>query len=83
MSRYKKVEMTPRKIDEIAKEASAKAMILFAAYLMEDEDFDAERICKVWDGVTRYAEAVDSKLISLQKICNIINDYTGLKIRWK
>lgn len=82
MSRYKKIELTPRKIDEIAKEASAKAMILFAAYLMDDEDFNAERICEVWDGVTRYADAVDKKLISLDKVCGIINNYTGLKIRW-
>lgn len=82
MSRYKKVEMTPRKVDELARQASAKAMILFAAYLMEDEDFTPERICEVWDGVTRYASAVDDKLISLRKICEIINEHTGLNIRW-
>ena len=83
MSRYKKVEMTPRKVEQLAREASAKAMILFAGYLMDDQDFDAERICEVWDGVTRYAEAIDNKLITLSKVCEIINEHTGLNIRWR
>ena len=82
MSRYKKIELTPRKIEELAKDASAKAMILFAAYLMEDEDFTPERICEVWEGVTRYSMAVDDKLITLKKVCDIINEHTGLNIRW-
>lgn len=82
MSRNKKVEITPRKLQEIRQDVVGQTMILTLAYLMDDEDFDSERLLGVWDGVTRYAEAVDSHLISLRKVCDIINKSTGLGIRW-
>lgn len=82
MSRNKKIEITPRKLQDIRQDVVGQTMILTLAYLMDDEDFDNDRLLGVWDGVTRYASAIDSHLISLNKVCDIINDSTGLKIRW-
>lgn len=82
MSKNKKVEVTPRKLQEIRQDVVGQTMILTLAYLMDDEDFDSDRLLGVWDGVTRYSEAVDSHIISLRKVCDIINESTGLGIRW-
>lgn len=81
-SRYKKVEITPRKLQELKKEIAGQTMILTLGYLMDDMDYDAERLIGVWDGLTRYATAIENHLITLNKVCDIIKDNTGLEIRW-
>lgn len=82
MSRDKKKTLTPRKIQEIKTEAMGQAMILTIAYLMDELSYDEDKCLAVWEGVARYAEAVDDKLITMQKVCDIINNATGLQIRW-
>lgn len=57
-------------------------MILFAAYLMDELDYNEDRILSVWDGVSRYAEAIQNKDITMKKVCEIVNAHTGLNIRW-
>ena len=57
-------------------------MILTIAYLMDELSYDEDKCLAIWEGVARYAEAVDGKLITMQKVCDIINNATGLQIRW-
>ena len=82
MSKYKKIEITPRKLDEIKRDIAGQTMILTLGYLMDDMDYDPDKLIEVWSGLSRYAEAVNSHLISLDKVCKIINENTGLEIRW-
>lgn len=82
MSKYKKIEVTPRKLQEIKNDVTGQTLILTLGYLMDDMDYDPESLLGVWEGVTRYAEAVNTHIISLQKVCDIINEHTGLGIRW-
>ena len=81
-SKYKKIEVTPRKLEEIKKDIAGQTMILTLGYLMDDMEYDPDKLIEVWDGLTRYAEAVNSHIISLNKVCDIINENTGLTIRW-
>ena len=78
----KRIELTPRKLEEIKAEAIGQAMILTIAYLMDELNYDADECVSIWEGVTRYAEAVGDRLITMDKVCNIINDHTGLNIKW-
>lgn len=82
MSRDKKITVTPKKLDEIRKEVLGQSMILFAAYLMDEFDYDEDKIIALWDGVSRYAEAIQNKDITMRKICEIVNAHTGMNIRW-
>ena len=82
MSKYKKVEITPRKLDEIKQDVAAQTMLLMTAYLMDEWDYNEDKIVDVWSGVSRYAEAVNTKLITLDKVAQIIEEHTGLKVRW-
>lgn len=78
----KKVELTPRKVQDIKTEALGQAMILTLAYLMDEFDYDGDALVGVWEGVARYSEAIAQKLITMQQVCDIINNATGLDIRW-
>lgn len=82
MSKYKKIEITPKKLDEIKTEILGQAMLLHLAYLMDELDYDDEKCLAIWDGVARYSEAVKNKTITMKHICKIINAHTGLNIRW-
>lgn len=66
--------------DEIA----VKMIILSAAYLMDEMDYDEDRIIDYWNGLTRYADAIDKKLITIRQVNDIIEQKTGLKLgEWK
>lgn len=82
MSKYKKITITPRKLDEMRTEILGQAMILHIAYLMDELGYDEQKCLDVWDGVARYSEALKTKTITMHKVCQIINEHTGLNIRW-
>lgn len=82
MSRDKKTTFTARKLEEVKKEAVGQTFLLVAAYLMDELDYDEKKILDLWDGITRYSEAIDKKLLTMGKVCYIIEKHTGLKVRW-
>ena len=81
-SKYRKVEITQKKLQDIKMEAIGQTMVLTIAYLMDELGYDEDKCLDVWDGVARYADAVNSNLIKMEKICDIINEHTGLNIHW-
>ena len=82
MSKYKKIELTPRKLDEIKMQAIGQTYILFAVYMMDELDYSEDKILEVWDAIARYADAVKEKTITMNKICTILEEHTGMKVRW-
>lgn len=78
----KRVVMTRAKWREVKAEALGQCFILVGAYMMEEMEKPAEEICALWDGVARYSEAIDKKLITLNKVCKILSDYTEMDIHW-
>lgn len=43
-------------------------------------DYEAERLLDFWDGVARYADAIDDNIITLRRVTEIIEEHTGLKL---
>lgn len=83
MSRYKKIELTPAKLEKIKQEAVEQTLLLTIGYLMDELNYDADRCVDVWAGITRYAMAVKDKTISMQKVCDIINaNVDNINVRW-
>lgn len=87
-AKEKYIPMSKHKMMEIVNKAKMSAveqtMILVAAYLMEEPEFNYsdERICELWEGISRWSEAVKDHTISCQKVCEIIKEQTGLEIHW-
>lgn len=82
MSRDKKVMLTPRKIQEIKTEAVGQTFLLAAAYLMDEMEYSEDKILELWDGITRYSDAVRDGTINMNKVCKILEKHTGMKVRW-
>lgn len=74
------ITVTQRDLQRLQERATARALILAASYLMDDFEYDPDAILDFWDGISRYAEAIDQKLISIQKVTQIIEEHTGLKL---
>ena len=82
MSRNKKVMLTPRKVEDIKLEAIMQTMLLAASYLMDELDYSEDRLLAFWAGVTRYSQAVKDHDITMNKVCLILKEHTGLEVRW-
>lgn len=53
------------------------------AWTMDELNYEEDKIIAMWDGITRWSDAIDKqKLIKLNDIADIINEHTGLTLRW-
>ena len=77
--------MYKRDIRKIEENAAAEVLILVTAYLMDEFEYDDDKIIELWNCVTRYSDAINKeKLITINQVCEIIEKNTGLKLgRWK
>ena len=75
--------MDKKAINKLESETWKKEMILSAAYLMDEFGYDEERVCEFWDGMNRYLDAVKGHIITINKVIDIIEKHTGIKILWK
>lgn len=79
--KQKSVVMSKTAVHKLEEEVMQKMLILSAAYLMDDWDYSEQAICDYWDGLTRYVDAIDQKYITLDKICWIIQEHTGIEFK--
>lgn len=82
MSKDKRITITPRKLQEIKTEAIGQTFLLVAVYLMDEVGYKEDKILEIWDGITRYADAVQNKVITMNRVCKILEEHTGIKVRW-
>lgn len=61
--------------------AVKRVLTLCAAYLMEEDGWDVDRICEFYDGIVRWSNYIDSHLISLTTVNKIIEEHTGAKLK--
>lgn len=47
MSRYKKIEVTPKKLQEIKNDITGQTLILTLGYLMDDMNYDPDNLLGV------------------------------------
>lgn len=87
MSRPKKqktITISKTQLQRHDNEVVQKMIILSAAYLMDEMDYNEDKIIAYWDGLTRYADAISEKLITVRQVNDIIEQHTGLKLgEWK
>lgn len=80
----KVITLTAREITRIKKEISDRTLTLITAYLMDELDYDEDKIIELWEGITRYSEAIKDHSITLNKVKDIIQEKTGIVLKgWK
>ena len=62
--------------------AVKRVLILSASYLMEEQDWNDDKLVEYYEAICRWSDAIDSHLISIQKVVDIINEKTGAEIKW-
>ena len=62
--------------------ATKRVLILSAAYLMEEEDWDDDALVNYYDSIVRWCGAIQDHWISIDQIIKMINEKTGAEIRW-
>ena len=89
MSRPKKrrpndpVTMSQKQLENYRHEIAWRTMVLFIAYSMDELGYDKDKIVDVWAKVNDWADSIDKrKLITIETVCTIINNETGLDMRW-
>ena len=78
------ITMTARDVTKMKMEIADRMLCLVTAYLMDELDYDEENIVKLWEGITRYSQAIKDHTLTLNKVKEIIQDNTGIKfLGWK
>lgn len=80
----KVITLTARDVTNIKKEISDRTLTLITAYLMDELDYDEDKIVALWEGITKYSEAIKAHTITLNKVKDIIQEHTGITLKgWK
>lgn len=74
------VVMYPRDIKRDRQEVAERVMVLVTAYLMDELDYDEDKIIELWQGISRYTEAIHDHTITLKRVKEIIQKCTGIKM---
>lgn len=78
-----KVVMTKRDLERLRLEVAHRTLLMVTAWTMDELDYDEDRIIEMWDAIARWADAIDrQKVIKLNDIADIINEHTGLTLKW-
>lgn len=74
MSKQKKIEITPKKLKEIQKDAVYRTVVIMSACLMDEFDFTGEQLTAFADRFERYSSATEQHLITIKQVKDIMND---------
>ena len=75
--------LTKGDLERMKVEIAHRTLLLVTAYTMDELNYDEDKIIEMWDAIARWSDAIDNqKVIKLNDIADIINQHTGLKLRW-
>ena len=73
--------MDEKAVRKIEQETWQKCLILSAAFLMDEMGYSEDRIIEYWDSMTHYLDSINDKIITMDKVCDIIHEHTGLDLK--
>jgi len=86
MSRPKKqpksIVMSKTALKDLKEDIARKMIALSMAYLMDEFNYDSKALCDFYDGMERYLNAIDEKLITIQKVEEIIKEHSNIELKW-
>lgn len=85
MSRPKKkpktMVMSKTAVADLERHVARKMVVLSLAYLMDEFDYDREAIVAFYEGLERYLNAIDQKLITINQVEKIIKENCELEVK--
>lgn len=84
MKHAKVITLTNRELNKLKLDVTERVLCLVTAYMMDELDYDEEKIVDMWLSIQRYANAIKDHTITLNKVKEIIQEKTGIKfLGWK
>ena len=80
--KIKKIEMSKTAFRRLQDDMARKMIALSMSYLMDEFNYDAKALCDFYDGMERYLNAIDEKLITLHKVEEIIKEHANVELKW-
>ena len=78
-----KIVLTKRDVERMKVEIAHRTLLLVTAYTMDELGYDEDKIIDMWTAISRWSDAIDKeKIIKLNDVADIINEHTGLTLRW-
>lgn len=78
------VVLYPRDLEKIKMHVVDDVLTQVTAYLMDEFDYDEDKIVELWEGIARYSKAIKEHTISIKKVKEIIKEHTGINlVGWK
>ena len=73
-----------RDLERIKLSVTDQVLTLVTGYLMDEFDYDEDKVVELWEGITRYHKAIEDHIITLNEVKEIIKKHTGLDLLgWK
>ena len=79
----KGIWMDEKKIRRMEQDTWKKCIILSTAYLMDEFDYRDDKIEEYLNGLDRYMDALEDHLITMDQVCDIIFERTGVDFSGK
>lgn len=83
VSRKNTIPMSLAQLRNRDKKIVKKMMLLFAAFEMEELGCKEDKIIELWDGLSTYVNAIDTHLITMNTVSDIVYEYTGMRVKWE
>ena len=81
--RTKKYHISDKQLErikmEVAEEVNRKSCLLCIAAMADHLNLNEDEICETAEVITRWAEYLDKKILSINEVSEIIEKKTGLK----
>jgi DNA-directed RNA polymerase specialized sigma54-like protein len=73
--------MTKKDIHKMQNDIEQKAIILFMAYMMDEEGYTDEKVKEMWHKLEEWLLAINKHLISVEQVREIIRQERGWEIQ--
>ena len=74
------IVMYPRDLNKVKWDIADDVLTMVTAYLMDEMDYDEDKIVALWEGIARYSKAEKEHVITRSKVKRIIQEHTGIKL---
>ena len=68
--------------EKVTEDVTKKALLLFLAAAADEIGLTDEQVCKVFKTANRYAEYIDTHLVKIKQVQEVVEKGTGVQMGW-
>ena len=68
--------------EKVTEDVTKKALLLFLAAAADEMELSDEQVCKIFERANRYAEYIDTHLVKIKQVQEVVEKGTGVQMGW-